>query len=148
MGGQPGDRNAVGSRRAGWRIIARVEQKDAQQATYARAYARKVEAELPEICHGILALKEKNSVSLASAGESKELYFKTKDECYQYLAECCTGDARSEAAEGARHETHLSRLGPALSSSVFHQQDPDKGTFQERIQSEGCLLYTSPSPRD
>ena len=79
-GGRPGDRNAVGSRRAGWRVVARVEQKDVQQATYAREYAGEVEAELPEICHGILALK----------GESKELYFKTKDDCYQYLAECTT----------------------------------------------------------
>ena len=126
MGGRPGDRNAVGSRRAGWRVVARVEQKDAQQATYAREYAGEVEAELPEICHGILALK----------GESKELYFKTKDDCYQYFAECTTGDARSVAAEGACHETHLSRLGPALNSSVFQydvQQDPDKGIVQERI---------------
>ena len=46
------------------------------------------------------------------------------------------GDARSEAAEGVCHETHLSCLGPALNSSVFQydvQQDPDKGIVQERI---------------
>ena len=32
------DAHAVDSRRAAWRIIARVEQKDAQQATYEREY--------------------------------------------------------------------------------------------------------------
>ena len=36
------DARVVGSRRSAWRIIARVEQKDAQQATHEREYAGKV----------------------------------------------------------------------------------------------------------
>ena len=93
------DAHAVGSRRAAWRIIARAEQKDAQQATYAREYAGEVEAELPEICDSILELKDKNSVSSTSAGESNELYFKTKGDYYQDLAKSVTGDAKSKVAE-------------------------------------------------
>ena len=70
------------------------EQKDAQQATYEREYAGKVEAELPETCDRILELKDKNSVSSTSAGESNELHFKTKGDYYQDLAKSVTGDAK------------------------------------------------------
>ena len=55
------DAHAVGNRRAGWRVIARVEQKNAQQAAYAREYFVKAEAELPEIFGGIFALMEKKT---------------------------------------------------------------------------------------
>ena len=99
LGGQPLDANAVGSRRADWRITARVEQKDAQQTIYEKEYARRVETELPEICDSNLALKDKNSVSSTSAGESSELYFKTKDDYYQDLSEFVTDDAKSQVAE-------------------------------------------------
>merc|ERR1711991_183072 len=48
-------KNAVGSRRAAWRIITSVEQKEKskgneQQASYAREYVAKVEGELQKIC--------------------------------------------------------------------------------------------------
>ena len=79
--------------------LSPVEQKDAQQASYEREYAGKVEVELPEICDSILALKDKNSVSSTSAGESNELYIKTKGDCYQDLAKSVTGDAKSKVAE-------------------------------------------------
>ena len=79
------DAHAVGNRRAGWRVIARVEQKNAQQAAYVREYFVKAEAELPEIFGGIFALMEKNIIPSASAGESKELYYKMKSDCYRYV---------------------------------------------------------------
>ena len=74
-------KNAVGSRRAAWRITARVE------------------TELPEICDSNLALKDKNSVSSTCAGESSELHFKTKDDYYQDFTEFGTDDAKSRVAE-------------------------------------------------
>merc|ERR1712173_367303 len=51
-------KNAVGSRRAAWRIITSVEQKEKtkgnnDQATYAKEYCGKVEAELDKICNTI-----------------------------------------------------------------------------------------------
>merc|ERR1711966_638016 len=54
-------KNAVGSRRAAWRIITSVEQKEKskgndQQAAYAKEYSGKVEAELQKICKTILDL--------------------------------------------------------------------------------------------
>merc|ERR1711976_600970 len=51
-------KNAVGSRRAAWRIITSIEQKEKtkgndQQAGYAKEYCAKVEAELQKICDTI-----------------------------------------------------------------------------------------------
>eukprot|EP00450_Noctiluca_scintillans_P040450 CAMPEP_0194480108 /NCGR_PEP_ID=MMETSP0253-20130528/3024_1 /TAXON_ID=2966 /ORGANISM="Noctiluca scintillans" /LENGTH=140 /DNA_ID=CAMNT_0039319441 /DNA_START=62 /DNA_END=480 /DNA_ORIENTATION=+ len=91
-------KNAVGSRRAAWRIITSVEQKEKtkgneHQASYAREYVVKVEAELQKICGGILALMDKNLIPTASTGESKVFYYKMKGDYYRYLAEFATGDA-------------------------------------------------------
>merc|ERR1711879_933776 len=54
-------KNAVGSRRAAWRIISSVMQKEtskgnAENAGYAKEYVGKVEAELQGICDTILGL--------------------------------------------------------------------------------------------
>ena len=68
-------KNAVGNRRAAWRIITSVEQKEKlkgkeQLASYAREYVAKVEGELQKIRGGILALMDKNLVPSASTDES------------------------------------------------------------------------------
>merc|ERR1719216_156839 len=54
-------KNAVGSRRAAWRIITSVQQKgktkgNEEQARWAKEYCSKVEAELQKICDTILGL--------------------------------------------------------------------------------------------
>merc|ERR1711893_135702 len=54
-------KNAVGSRRAAWRIITSVKDKEAskgneEQAKYAKEYCTKVETELQKICDTILGL--------------------------------------------------------------------------------------------
>merc|ERR1712098_1037901 len=74
VGGSPGElqveernllsvayKNAVGSRRASWRIISSVEQKETSKgndvnAGHAKSYRGKVEAELQGICDTILGL--------------------------------------------------------------------------------------------
>merc|ERR1712014_366763 len=81
-------KNAVGSRRAAWRIITSVEQKEKSkgnedQAKYAREYCGKVEAELQKICGGILDLLDKNLISKATNGESKVFYEKMKADYYR-----------------------------------------------------------------
>ena len=54
-------KNAINSRRAAWRVITSVEQKEnfngkEQLASHAREYVAKVEGELQKIRDGILAL--------------------------------------------------------------------------------------------
>ncbi|CAE7663330.1 rad25, partial [Symbiodinium pilosum] len=69
-------KNTVGSRRAAWRIITSVMQKETtkgntENAAYAKEYCKKVEDELQSICDTILALLDGKLISKASSGESK-----------------------------------------------------------------------------
>merc|ERR1712039_1159697 len=85
-------KNAVGSRRAAWRIITSVEQKEKtkgneEQAKHAKEYCAKVEAELDEICNTILSVLDKELIPKASSGESKVFYQKMKADYYRYIAE-------------------------------------------------------------
>merc|ERR1719174_981234 len=100
-------KNAVGSRRAAWRIITSVEQKEKtkgneEQAKYAKEYCLKVESELQKICDTILGLLDNNLITKASSGESKVFYQKMKADYYRYIAEFRDGDAKSKAADNAR----------------------------------------------
>merc|ERR1712039_400241 len=63
-------KNAVGSRRAAWRIITSVEQKEKskgneENAKFANEYCKKVEAELQKICDTILGLLDGNLIAKA-----------------------------------------------------------------------------------
>merc|ERR1711979_177442 len=98
-------KNAVGSRRAAWRIITSVEQKEKtkgneEQAKYAKEYCSKVEAELQKICDTILTLLDANLINKASSGESKVFYQKMKAD-YRYIAEFTADDAKKKASENA-----------------------------------------------
>merc|ERR1711990_494955 len=134
-------KNAVGSRRAAWRIITSVEQKEKtkgneENAKYAKEYCAKVEAELQKICDTILGLLDGNLIPKATTGESKVFYQKMKADYYRYQAEYANGDGKSKAAEAARlaYEeaqkvaekdlavTHPIRLGLALNYSVFQYE--------------------------
>merc|ERR1712165_59601 len=100
-------KNAVGSRRAAWRIITSVEQKEKtkgneENAGFAREYCIKVEKELQKICDTILGLLDGNLISKASTGESKVFYQKMKADYYRYIAEFTDGDKKKGAAENAR----------------------------------------------
>merc|ERR1712130_64491 len=154
-------KNAVGSRRAAWRIITSVEQKEKskgneEQAKYAKEYCGKVEAELQKICDTILGLLDQNLIPKASSGESKVFYQKMKADYYRYIAEFTDGDAKSKAAENARkayhdaHEvaakdlavTHPIRLGLALNYSVFQYEvlsNPDEACKMARTAFEDAI---------
>merc|ERR1711988_905154 len=96
-------KNAVGSRRAAWRIITSVQQKETSKgnsdnAAYAKEYCGKVEAELDKICNTILGVLDGNLIPKASNGESKVFYQKMKADYYRYIAEFTDGDKKSKAA--------------------------------------------------
>merc|ERR1719150_2034252 len=66
-------KNAVGSRRAAWRIITSVEQKEKtkgneENATFARTYCGKVEEELQKICDTILKLLDEKLIPKTTSG--------------------------------------------------------------------------------
>mmetsp|Transcript_29240 Transcript_29240/g.51693 ORF Transcript_29240/g.51693 Transcript_29240/m.51693 type:complete len:242 (+) Transcript_29240:87-812(+) len=154
-------KNAVGSRRAAWRIITSVEQKEKtkgneENAKYAKEYCGKVEAELQKICDTILSLLDNNLISKATSGESKVFYQKMKADYYRYIAEFTEGTKKSEAAENARKAyeeaqkvaekdlqvTHPIRLGLALNFSVFQYEvlaNPEEACKMARTAFEDAI---------
>jgi len=154
-------KNAVGSRRAAWRIISSVHEKEkskqnTEQAQWATEYCNKVESELQKICDTILALLDGNLIGKASGGESKVFYQKMKADYYRYIAEFKDGDEKSKAAENARlaYEeaskvagvdlavTHPIRLGLALNYSVFQYEvlsQPEEACKMARTAFEDAI---------
>merc|ERR1719409_1269927 len=154
-------KNAVGSRRAAWRIITSVQQKEtskgnADNAAYAKEYCGKVESELQDICDTILSLLKDKLIPNADGGESKVFYQKMMADYYRYIAEFRDGDLKSAAAESARQAyadaaavaekdlavTHPIRLGLALNYSVFQYevlQQPDEPCKMSRTAFEDAI---------
>ncbi|XP_020218805.1 14-3-3-like protein A [Cajanus cajan] len=141
-------KNVIGARRASWRIISSIEQKEEgrgneDHVTVIKEYRGKIEAELSKICDGILNLLETNLIPSAATPESKVFYLKMKGDYHRYLAEFKTGAERKEAAESTLlayksaqdialadlAPTHPIRLGLALNFSVFYYEilnSPDR----------------------
>ncbi|KAI7688267.1 hypothetical protein SSS_08346 [Sarcoptes scabiei] len=74
-------KNVIGARRASWRIISSIEQKEELKGAENRLeliknYRLQVEKELREICNDILDVLEKHLIPAASNGESKVFYYK------------------------------------------------------------------------
>merc|ERR1711920_726713 len=154
-------KNAVGSRRAAWRIITSVQQKEqskgnADNAGYAKEYCAKVEAELDKICNTILGALDTNLIPKASSGESKVFYQNMKADYYRYIAEFSDAEKKTKAAESARAAyaeaqgvaekdlavTHPIRLGLALNYSVFQYEvlsQPDEACKMARTAFEEAI---------
>jgi len=141
-------KNVIGSRRASWRIISSIEQKEESKGNDAhvnkiKQYRTKVETELKNICTDILSVLDKHLIPSSSTGESKVFYFKMKGDYHRYLAEFAQADSRKDAAENSLvaykaasdialtelPPTHPIRLGLALNFSVFYYEilnSPDR----------------------
>merc|ERR1712183_962974 len=99
-------KNVIGARRASWRIISSIEQKEEHKGSedklgMIRTYRDQVEKELREICQDILDVLDKHLIPSSTTGESKVFYYKMKGDYHRYLAEFATGNDRKEAAENS-----------------------------------------------
>jgi len=141
-------KNVIGARRASWRIISSIEQKEEHKGSedklgMIRTYRDQVEKELRDICQDILDVLDKHLIPSSTTGESKVFYYKMKGDYHRYLAEFATGNDRKEAAENSLvaykaasdiamtelPPTHPIRLGLALNFSVFYYEilnSPDR----------------------
>ncbi|GKT55176.1 tyrosine 3-monooxygenase tryptophan 5-monooxygenase activation protein [Colletotrichum tofieldiae] len=134
-------KNVIGARRASWRIVTSIEQKEeskgnSSQVGLIKEYRQKIEAELAKICDDILDVLDAHLIPSAKSGESKVFYHKMKGDYHRYLAEFAVGDRRKDSAdksleaykaatEVAQTElppTHPIRLGLALNFSVFYYE--------------------------
>merc|ERR1712079_922371 len=141
-------KNVIGARRASWRIISSIEQKEEHKGSedklgMIRTYRDQVEKELRDICQDILDVLDKHLIPSSTTGESKVFYYKMKGDYHRYLAEFATGNDRKEAEENSLvaykaasdiamtelPPTHPIRLGLALNFSVFYYEilnSPDR----------------------
>merc|ERR1712115_84875 len=97
-------KNVIGARRASWRIVTSIEQKEEskgneQQVKLIKEYREKIENELAKICEDILEVLTKHLIPSAQSGESKVFYHKMKGDYHRYLAEFAMGDKRKESAD-------------------------------------------------
>lgn len=134
-------KNVIGARRASWRIVTSIEQKEeskgnSSQVALIKEYRTKIEDELAKICEDILKVLDEHLITSASTGESKVFYHKMKGDYHRYLAEFATGDKRdacadksleaykaaTEVAHTELPPTHPIRLGLALNFSVFYYE--------------------------
>ncbi|CDP01064.1 unnamed protein product [Coffea canephora] len=136
-----GYKNVIGARRASWRILSSIEQKEEgkghdQNVKRIKGYRQGVEDELMKICNDILAVIDEHLLPSSSTGESTVFYYKMKGDYYRYLAEFKAGENRKEAADQSLKAyeaatasansdlppTHPIRLGLALNFSVFYYE--------------------------
>jgi len=134
-------KNVIGARRASWRIVSSIEQKEESkgnqsQVALIKEYRQKIENELAKICDDILDVLDKHLIPSAQSGESKVFYYKMKGDYHRYLAEFTRDDRRESSSDKSLKAyqsanevagtdlppTHPIRLGLALNFSVFYYE--------------------------
>jgi 14-3-3 protein epsilon len=81
-------KNVIGACRASWRIVSSIEQKEEsrkneEHVAQIKEYRGKIEAELSNICDGILKLLDSHLVPSSTAAESKVFYLKMKGDYHR-----------------------------------------------------------------
>ncbi|KAF2290704.1 hypothetical protein GH714_015075 [Hevea brasiliensis] len=126
-----GYKNVIGARRASWRILSSIEQKEEAKGNEVNAkrikeYRQKVESELTNICNDIMTIIDEHLIPSASAGReiiigilqnSKLVMRKEAADLSMKAYETAT-----TAAEADLPPTHPIRLGLALNFSVFYYE--------------------------
>ncbi len=74
-------KNVIGARRASWRIVSSIEQKEESKGNESQVkkiheYRVKIEKELSDVCNDILMVLDAHLIPAAEAGESKVFYYK------------------------------------------------------------------------
>jgi hypothetical protein len=132
-------KNVVGSRRAAWRVIGRLEQQHStgDQAEILKNYRLKIEDEISTLCHEAIKLLDDALIANAKQIENHEsvvFYLKMKGDYYRYLVEVVNDkeeykanskkayEDASEVSDEQLPATHPIRLGLALNFSVFYYE--------------------------
>jgi len=129
-------KNVIGSRRASWRVVSSIEQKNEDHIDLVTSYKSKIEQELTDICAEILRIIDESLIPNSSSEEGKVFYYKMKGDYYRYLAEFQSDPQRKETSDNALDAyksasgianselapTHPIRLGLALNFSVFYYE--------------------------
>lgn len=76
-----GYKNVIGARRASWRIMSSIEQKEESKGNehnvkLIKGYRQRVEEELSKICYDILGIIDKHLIPSSTSGEATVFYYK------------------------------------------------------------------------
>lgn len=76
-----GYKNVIGARRASWRIMSSIEQKEESKSNennvkLIKSYRQKVEEELSKICIDILTIIDKHLIPSSTSSEASVFYYK------------------------------------------------------------------------
>lgn len=76
-----GYKNVIGARRASWRILSSIEQKEEAKGNdlnvkRIKGYRQKVESELSSICSDIMTVIDEHLIPSCAGGESSVFYYK------------------------------------------------------------------------
>ena len=135
-------KNVVGSRRASWRVLSSLEQKEeykknTELAQQIKAFRGKVEEELTSTCNDILNILNEKLIPGSQNVDDKVFYLKMAGDYYRYLAEFQTGPEGEAATTGAKNSYEKAMeegqknglaptspiiLGLALNYSVFYYE--------------------------
>jgi len=133
-------KNAVGARRASWRVISSIELKENEKGSsnveIVTEYKAKIEEELNKMCQSILDVLKDHLIPRANSDEAAIFYHKMQGDYHRYLAEVLTGERKGTVSTSAAEAygkatdvasktlpaTHPIRLGLALNYSVFYYE--------------------------
>jgi len=133
-------KNAVGARRASWRVISSIELKENEKGSanveIVSEYKKKIEEELNKMCQSVLDVLKNHLIPRANSDEASIFYYKMQGDYYRYLAEVLSGDRKGSVSSSALEAyqkatdiasktlpaTHPIRLGLALNFSVFYYE--------------------------
>lgn len=135
-------KNVVGSRRAAWRVLNSIEQKESKKekgkenVEKVRLYKSQIEDELLQLCRDILALLQGHLIPNTSDSEAKVFYYKMEGDYHRYISEFAKSSEKDSAAQDSKRSyeeahkiaerdleaTHPIRLGLALNFSVFYYE--------------------------
>ena len=120
----------MGSRRAAWRTISAIQNKEEYKGSkhleLIKWYRKTIENELHDLCQSCLTLLTDTLIRKADVPEAIVFYMKMKGDYYRYLAEVATGQDRKDI--------------------MNQSQEAYKGAFdvaqKEMPVSTLCLLFT------
>ena len=132
-------KNSVGSRRAAWRTISAIQNKEEYKGSkhleLIKWYRKTIENELHDLCQSCLTLLTDTLIRKADVPEAIVFYMKMKGDYYRYLCEFTSGETRKQVIQDATasykeaiqnseklKSTHPIRLGLALNYSVFYYE--------------------------
>ncbi|KAL0795239.1 hypothetical protein Bca101_066616 [Brassica carinata] len=141
-----GYKNVIGARRASWRILSSIEQKEESKGNEENVkriqnYRKTVEDELAKVCNDILSVIDKHLIPSSTAVESTVFFYKMKGDYYRYLAEFSSGAERKEAADQSL-EAYKSENNSAcqLAKQAFDDAIAELDSLNEESYKDSTLI--------